>query len=250
METARELIEQKDRLRDLEGWRVRKSLQGLARSITVFEGNARELLVLLGEYREEHGTPASFDLSRPDAFERYLNETQRLLHNYLAAAESVRNHVGMVQRNHLRHVREDLDSAEYERREKEVFRDPLGRFGRELRHHFLKHQIPETDAYLSWGDDPADRKSDIRLNGSELLAERDIQYATAKEYMQEAGDDILINEFVVKHRERVIGFCEWFGEAVRRRNHDALDEFNARSADVQKAWSAWGPVVPDPSDVP
>jgi hypothetical protein len=235
MTTHYKLIEQKDRLRELEGWQVAESLGELRRSMDVFEGNARELLRLMGEYRENHGTLATFDLTNPDSFEPYLDETERLLHNYLAAAESLRNHVQRVQKNHLPDVHQDADSAEYERRVKEVFEDRLGRFGRELRNHFLKDLIPQTDAYLEWGSDPADRRSDIRLVRSELLARRNWS-GKAKGYIDDAGKEVLVNEFVVKHRQRIADFYEWFVEAVWRRNQAALDELEARVADLARAW--------------
>jgi hypothetical protein len=251
MATLRDLLEQKDQLRDLEGWRVLKSLQDLRRSIDVFEGNARELLELMGEYRKNHGTPATFDLTRPESFDRYLDETQRLLHNYLAAAESIRNHVLRVQRNHVPEVRQDADTAEFVRRYEEVFQDELGQVGRELRHLFLKDLIPQTDAYLAWGADPADRKADIRLVRSALLAERNWN-KKARAYIDNAGDDILVNEFVVDHRQRIVDFYEWFRGAVLRRNQAAIAELEARSMDVAKGFEdAWGPPpVSYPSDEP
>ena len=132
-----------------------------------------------------------------------------------------------------------------------MFRDPFGRFVRELRHLVIKNLIPETDGFLIWSNDPAERRSGIKLDRAKLLEER-TWHAHARDYMlDELDEDILIHEFVAKHRERVLGFCAWFTEAVERRNKADLDELDERAAEVAKAWKdAFGPPVEDPAEVP
>jgi hypothetical protein len=61
--------------------------------------------------------------------------------------------------------------------------------------------------------------------------------------MDAAGDDsILVHEIVADYRALVVGFYDWFAEALRRRNQPALDELDARAQEVAEALrEAWGP---------
>jgi hypothetical protein len=214
----RDLLAEKDALRDLDGWQVRKALFGLRRSLGVFEGNSRRLLAFLGQYGDARKTLEALEtLEFKDqaGFERYLDETDRLLHNFLAAAESLRDHVEAIQERHLPHLPDDPGTAEYKTRKSEVFGSPAGSFVRELRQHVLHERIPETGGYAVWGSEPDDLAAGISLDCSELQAAR--QWSKkASRYMADAGGDILIHEVAGEFREAVVGFCEWFDAALRR----------------------------------
>jgi hypothetical protein len=233
----RDLLGDKDALRELDGWQVRKALFGIRRSLGVFEGNSRRLLAFLGQHGDARKTLEALEtLEFKDqaGFERYLDETDRLLHNFLAAAESLRDHVEAIQRKHLTDLPDDPDTIEYRTRKSEVFDSPAGSFVRELRNHILHERIPETGGYAVWGSDPSDLSSGIALDGAELRAARNWS-KKAKRYMDEAGDSVLIHEVAAAFRDPVVEFCEWFEEALRRRNADALEELKTREAEVTKA---------------
>jgi hypothetical protein len=103
-----------------------------------------------------------------------------------------------------------------------------------------------------WRADKAERISGIKLDGSELRAQRAGSWSReVNRYMDGLGDDILIHEVAAEYRDLVTDFYAWFDEAIRRRNQQALDELGARSAEVHSALTAaWGPVVHDPANVP
>jgi hypothetical protein len=62
----------------------------------------------------------------------------------------------------------------------------------------------------------------------------------------EAGDNILIHEVAAAFRDPVVEFCKWFDAALRRRNHRALEELQARESEVTEALKkAWGPAISD-----
>ena len=250
MARLQDLLAEKDRLRELEGWQVRKSLLELRRTLGIFEGNARELQILLGEYREAAGTPAKFDLSKPEAFDMFLHETDRLLHNFLAAAESLREHAERVTAQHLPNLEGDAGTAEYLARHEAVFGSSIGSFVRELRNHVLHERIPTTAGFLMWSADQTKRKSGITLSRSDLREERRWRYEGAKAYLEEAGDGVHVHELAA-YRDLAASFCEWLDGAIRRRNVQALDELDTRTAEVAAALkAAWGPVVEDPAGVP
>jgi hypothetical protein len=150
MARLRDLLDQKDRLRELDGWQVRKSLLGLRRSLGVFEGNTQELQAFLGEYDQAGGTLEAFDPTEPAKFEKFFDETDRLLHNFLAAAESLKDHAEKIKGQHFHDLTGDADTHEYRARERAVFKSPVGSFVTELRNHVLHERIPTTNGYLLW----------------------------------------------------------------------------------------------------
>jgi hypothetical protein len=242
MARLRDLLDQKDRLRELDGWQVRKSLLGLRRSLGVFEGNTQELQAFLGEYDQAGGTLEAFDPTEPAKFEKFFDETDRLLHNFLAAAESLKDHAEKIKGQHFHDLTGDADTHEYRARERAVFKSPVGSFVTELRNHVLHERIPTTNGYLLWSSNPSEINSGIALKRTELTATRPWSKG-ARQYMDAAGDDsILVHEIVADYRALVVGFYDWFAEALRRRNQPALDELDARAQEVAETLrEAWGP---------
>jgi hypothetical protein len=74
-----------------QGPRTRADLAGLARSYRLFLGNDRELLAFLTAHEEPPAVLELFALRNRAAFESFLDEVDRLLHNYLASALSLRD---------------------------------------------------------------------------------------------------------------------------------------------------------------
>jgi hypothetical protein len=249
----RDLLAEKDALRELDGWQVKKALFGLRRSLGVFEGNSGRLVAFLGQHgdaRTTHEALETLEFQNRAGFEKYLDETDRLLHNFLAAAESLRDHMQAIQKKHLPDLPDDPDTSEYQARKSEVFDSPAGSFVRELRQHVLHERIPETGGYAVWGSEPGDLTAGIALDRSELQAAR--QWSKeATRYMRDAGGDILIHEVAGEFREQVVELREWFDAALRRRNADVLKELETREAEVGEALKkAWGPPIDDPMDGP
>jgi hypothetical protein len=88
---------------------------GFATKYWRLEGNSRRLLAFLGQHGDSRKTLEALEtleFKDPHGFEKYLDETDRLLHNFLAGAESLREHVEAVQRAHLCDISDDADSAE------------------------------------------------------------------------------------------------------------------------------------------
>ena len=248
-----DLLAEKDGLRELDGWQVKNALFGLRRSLGVFEGNSRRLLAVLGQHGDARTTLEALEtleFQNRAGFEKYLDETDRLLHNFLAAAESLRDHMKAIQKKHLPDLSDDPDTAEYRTRKSEVFDSPAGSFVRELRQHVLHDRIPETGGYAIWGSEPGDLTASIAIDRLKLQAGR--QWSKkATRYMEDAGGDILIHEVAREFRDQVVEFCDWFDAALRRRNANALNELETREAVVGEALKrALGSPVEDPMDGP
>ena len=68
-----------------------------------------------------------------------------------------------------------------------------------------------------------------------------------REYLHEFGDALDLGEVVTEYRDAVVGFHDWFAEAVRRRNSRALREFEKGRQELSEyASTLFGPAVNDP----
>lgn len=105
------------------GWRLRRELSGVARGYRVFLGNDRELRQFLDAHAQPDAALALWDDSNREGFERFLDEVDRLLHNYLASAASLRDHTRRLWQKYP-----PADAAlaqEYERRAAAAFASPF-----------------------------------------------------------------------------------------------------------------------------
>jgi hypothetical protein len=88
------LLARRDALGELPGWRVRAEILALDRILRVFLANMGQLLIFLAKHAEPETAVRLWDTKRRKEFDAFLNEVDRLLHNYLAAATSGVRDVG------------------------------------------------------------------------------------------------------------------------------------------------------------
>lgn len=76
-----------------EGAKLRGELSALSRTYRIFTTNERELRAFFHRYTDDIKSLLElWDISHPHRFEAFLDETDRLLHNYVAAAGSLADH--------------------------------------------------------------------------------------------------------------------------------------------------------------
>src|SRR5687767_5560473 len=85
----------------LPGWAIRVDIRSLDRSLRVFNGNQSELDRHLETASDAGEILRLWDRNNPEVFEGFLNEVDRLLHNYLAAAMSLRDHARRIRDGRL-----------------------------------------------------------------------------------------------------------------------------------------------------
>jgi hypothetical protein len=216
------------------GWTLRRELAGLARSYKVFLGNDAELRDYLRRHSE---LPMALELWRVEnreGFERFLDEIDRLLHNYVAAAGTLRDHTLRVWKKHA--PADEAVLAEYERRKLSTFADSgVAQFVLRLRNYTLHRRLPIARGRLSWTEDQ-DLNSMIFLERDELLR-WDEWSPPARRYLQDASDDVNLAEVVDEYSSAVVEFNTWFGEEYVRGHLRAFDELRSLEQEFAKAYA-------------
>src|SRR5262249_5231062 len=135
-------------------------------------------------------------------FEQFLDEVDRLLHNYVAAAGTLAEHTRRVWRR--RPPRDVALSDECDRRVKETFDGPLPQFVKGMRNYTLHHRLPIARGRLSGraGEAPV---SLITIERNDLL-KTDKWSKRAREYLASAPSEIDIAEVVEEYTDAVAGF--------------------------------------------
>ena len=215
--TFDELMAMRAGLRQLPGWSVRAQIHGFDRSLRVFAGNADELTRFLRESQEPAAVFRLWADDNREAFERFLDEVDRLLHNFVAAAMSLRDHVRPLRRELLPEDEADNLARECQARIDEDFTNaPLAHFVLGLRNVMLHDRIPIATGQLSGGYGKPD-ESRVVLHRSDLLKPQKWS-RPAKRYIDAAGDNIGVGDVVTDYRAVVDGFHAWFRAALITRH--------------------------------
>jgi hypothetical protein len=235
MVDLRTILEMRDALRDMEGWQIGADLTRLLRTRLVFAGNRAELERFLSEAEE---IPRAFELMAQDNREEldtFLNEVDRLLHNFLAAAMTLRDHSRNTSRTLLPlDDRNELAEA-YRERIRLVFAEsPLAQFVEDLRHVALHVRLPALRSRAHWSRDEG-WSSGVVLPRDYLLA-RGNWGALAKQYIEDAGEQFALLDVVRDYSGQIDEFHDWLREAIIERHNAALDELEERHGELLKLW--------------
>jgi hypothetical protein len=252
--TLEELLALKDGLRRLPGWKPAAEIRALDRSRRLFDGNVKELQRFLGEHSEPPRVLELWAMNNRKNFDLFLEEVDRLLHNFVAAALSLRDHSLRVRGKLLPASDADQLAQEYEARSVAAFDEPLPRFVLDLRQFSQHRRLPITSGHASGRrvgevDDASARfefESRIVLHPSDLLQWKKWKPASCS-FIDSAGDDIAVEEVVSEYATVVDSFHAWFREALLTRHRESLAELKLQAAEVQRRYEkAFGPVVQDP----
>jgi hypothetical protein len=234
MATLDELLAAKAALRDLPGWKVAAEVQGLNRSRGVFVGNVRELGRFLRSPEEPHELLQLWDMQNREGFDRYLEEVDRLLHNFVAASMSLRDHSRRLKNKLLPEDPADDLAAEYNQRVRDAFDEaPLARFVQDLRNFSLHRRIPITTGTLSVDARRNEWNSTIVLHPEDLLRWSGWT-ARAKAFIEASEGEIAIEDVARDYTDRVLAFHNWFRKALLARHDEDLQELRRTSEEVAR----------------
>jgi hypothetical protein len=217
-----------DRIEELEarisacpGWRLGRELSGLARSYKVFLGNDAELRDYLRRHSELPTVLELWSVQNREGFERFLDEVDRLLHNYVAGAGTLRDHTRRVWQKHAPVI--EATREEYERRIALTFADSsAAQLVKGLRNYTFHRRLPVARGRLSWVKDES-FDSIVFLERKELLA-WDGWSPPARQTLETAPEDVNLAEVVDQYSDAVVEFNTWFGEAFVGGHLEAFDE--------------------------
>lgn len=223
----------------MPGWKTASEITALDRSRRLFIRNAEEVRQFLDDNSEP---PRVFELLSPenrDDFEKFLDEVDRLLHNFVAAAMSLRDHSLRVKAKLLPASDGDRLSEEYKTRSAVTFDEPLPSFVQDLRHYSLHRRLPVTSGRASMRRVSAgpefEFESQIVLHPSDLLRWSKWT-AASRSFIDSAGKYIAIDEVVSAYTALVLSFHDWFREALMGRHHASLTELKSEATELERRW--------------
>jgi hypothetical protein len=161
-----------------------------------------------------------WDLKNTEGFEQFLDEVDRLFHNYVAAVCTVRDHTRNVWKAHMPSV--VTVQAEYGERVAKTFVTPQAQFVQRLRNFTLHERLPVARGHLSWN-----RESGVSsrvILDLEQLRRGKRWTGPAGEYLDEASGDIDLLDLVDSYSTLVVDFNGWFGRAFLGAHLNAIEE--------------------------
>jgi hypothetical protein len=234
---------EQERILAMPGRLAWAKLARLNRTAKVFRGNAEALLGHLK--RMDNIGHMLATTSDQQAFEAFLDEVERHLHNYVAAAHTRVDHF-------RRFKREDMPVSfreEYQRRIDDEFKAaPLHRFIVDLRHLMLHVRLPVSTATETWG--PGDTWNfQVMLDSADLLERWDEWSPEARQYIEASGKSVDLGRTVATYTEKVIAFDRWVAEGFIREHLEEIESYLSAARQHQAKLRQMG-LYNDPPDNP
>jgi hypothetical protein len=241
-----EYDEMKQALRQSEGALLDSDLLALKRSLGVFVRNCDELLGFLSTTDDPLTAIRLWAVQNREGFDRFLDEVDRLLHNVVAAAMSLREHTYRVRAKWLKLDQRDRIREEHDERVRQVFAESrTAQLVGGLRIIVQHRKLPRLLGHASHAPGQA-FESKIHLDSDDLL-EWDGWSPAVRAFLQEGEEPVELDELVAEYREAVVSFHTWFGDAVRQRNAPILQDLErGRRELADYAAGMFGPPINDP----
>jgi extradiol dioxygenase family protein len=161
--------------------------------------------------------------------ERFHGQVTQRLHNYLASAQSLVEHVRRLMRD-----RKGPIVKAFKERKSKVLENGEMPFMHDLRNYTMHRTLPFFAHMLSMTNvNTPEQKmvSEVQLSVPQLL-EWDGWRASAKTFIEAQGDAVAVRPVVRKHGELVFGLNMWLHNQLAKANDAALDEVNELIVDA------------------
>jgi hypothetical protein len=219
-ESSERLRAEQERILAMPGRAAWVKLARLHRTAKIFRGNARALIDHLK--RMEDPSVLLPIVSDQRAFEELLDETERHLHNYVAAATT--------RVDHFRRFKDaewpagSASDEEYQRRVDQDFKEsPLHNFIVNLRNLILLVRLPVSTTTETW-QQLGTISFHVMLNSPDLLA-WDGWNRLAREYIEQSGEAIDLGDTVSAYTSEILTFDRWTAELFIKGHLEAIESF-------------------------
>ena len=214
------------RVQEHPAFRELLELQALRVSLTgVFNQNHLELMQLLD--RAAHDSELAIELMQnvrePIVADRFKAQVTQRLHNYVASAKSLVDHV-----RHLMRGREGPIPEEFEKRKADLLSHPEVPFLGDLRNYTLHRALPFLGTRVSMINENTPEEGlagEIRLSVASLL-EWDRWTAPARAFMVDQRDVVPLMPVVDRHGRMVFELNAWLHHELSLANAPAMDELD------------------------
>lgn len=206
-----------------EAFTIRSRLVAIQFTCSIFRRNSRDLLRLLEGFRNAEPRIPIWDIERREDLDIVGHEIGRLLHNYVAAAMTIREHT----RNRIRYHYEGTEFFDtYQNQIDTRFAsNGLARFIQGLRNYMLHYTLPYTQAQLQIL--PTGEGNQVTLESSMLLdvdtlLEWDEWDQHAREFISSEPEGLSIEPFVTEYSQMVLEFHVWLDTSLQGMHSEEL----------------------------
>jgi hypothetical protein len=215
-----QLRAEQERILALPGRVAWVKLVRLNRTAKISRGNAKVLLDHL-KRMDDLGQMLAVT-SDQQALEEFLDETERHLHNYVAAAQSRVEHFRQFARDEWPEgspLRE-----EYQRRVDEEFAAaPLHNFVTDLRNLILHVRLPVSTTTETWARGGA-WTFRVMLDSADLLRRGDWS-SQARQYIEASGKSVDLGRTVSAYTDQIMAFDRWVAERFIAQHLEEIEAY-------------------------
>jgi DNA polymerase III alpha subunit (gram-positive type) len=233
---GRELQELDREIEVSEGYRFYNRMSLLEKSYFVFDVNYLNLKHILNEFEQPMVFLKLWEEKNRNRFDLFINDVIRLLHNYLAGARTLLDHIRMLQDDMFREI--DF-SDEYRTRWNQQFGgSALPQFVEDLLIYMLHKGVPFALAELSFDrlGSGVEVDSAIRLDTSKL-GEWDGWSEKGREYLDTLDYKVRLDDIVKEHAANLAAFHQWFVTRQSELHQEAakeLEELKSKRQHLQQ----------------
>jgi hypothetical protein len=225
---GRRYVELADELWQMPEYKRYRDLQGVDISIEIFHRNYIALNTTLIFLASDERAEYLFITRNHDKFRRAGKEVVFYLHNYVAAALSLRDHSRNLYTGRLNSSIQPFPGYK-ERVEKDFMHDPLAQFVERLRVYCQHYNAPNIEVNITFSGGRSARK--IRLPLSSLLAFNDWG-EKAKAYLSTIEGDVDIQQVATIYHEKVMAFHRWVQERHEEIYAEDFQRFREKEREV------------------
>lgn len=227
MERNLEIMFLMDELQAMPEYQLVLQLKGFTTSIFVFEHNFHQLCGLIRQLNHAPESDPIFTLRNRTHLQTELLHLIRLIHNYVAASQSLIDHT----RNFYRKSYEGTGKfSDYQEKvEREFVNDPLAQFVKCLRQYCQHYRAPNVG--MTFYFDRGDGKSLVKFNLLKTdLEQFDSWNKKAKEFLSSIDAEIDILALATAYKIKVEHFYRWFEQRLTDIHQVELNRFKEKES--------------------
>jgi len=236
MADGKDILQMMRELEELPGHKLEKNLRELEFSVFTLDGNYRDFRQVVESISSHPRAHELLYVHNRDQLSEYLMHVGRLLHNFVAAVQSLVDHTNnLYDRLNVGPNKLGIEPRPFpaykERIAAEFAENPLYQFVKYLRHYCQHYRLPAVGLRFSLVPSTGSETKTIHLSKTALLDYHKWS-AGAKSFLSQQPEEINILEIVTKYRDKVIAFYDWFLRSEREIFGQEIDLFMAKQAEM------------------
>jgi hypothetical protein len=223
-------------IRDSAGSRYLNRAHERSFSINVFQMNAVELMGATQRVKDPDQGIALMMQKNREAGQQAHRELNRHVHNFVSSALTLVEHTRGFMRKH--YTGSDL-LAIYENQATTAFaQSPVAQFVQDLRNHMVHRGLPNSSMFMTFTTDPdakdgsGSAETGVRYNTASLLDWKGWR-PVARNYIEQAGEHLDIQEFVREYLALVNQFNGWLDITLAEHHQSDLQELGQLQAQLE-----------------